>query len=65
MVLLNWFNKSRGNRKFKYDVIDTNWVDVNSIIFIVTMNYEKEKDIYWLNCIDATSLDEFVINKIL
>jgi hypothetical protein len=29
------------------------------------MNYEKEKDIYWLDCIDANSLDKFVTNKIL
>jgi hypothetical protein len=43
MVLLNWFNKSCGNFKFKYDVIDTNWVDVDSIISPITMNYEKEK----------------------
>jgi hypothetical protein len=41
-VLLNWFNNFCGNFKFKYDVIDTNWVDINSIISIVTMNYEKE-----------------------
>jgi putative effector of murein hydrolase LrgA (UPF0299 family) len=27
----------------KCDVIDTNWVDVGSIISIVTMNYEKGK----------------------
>jgi hypothetical protein len=27
------------------------------------MNYEKEKDIYWLDCINANSLDEFVTNK--
>jgi len=46
MVFLNWFSKSCGNLKFKYYVIDINWVDVNSIISIVTMNYEKEKDIY-------------------
>jgi hypothetical protein len=46
MVLLNWFSKSRGNLKFKYDVIDVNWVDVDSIISIVDMNYEKEEDIY-------------------
>jgi hypothetical protein len=65
MLLLNWFSKSNNNLKFKYDVIDTNWVDVASIISIVTMNYEEEKDIYWLNCIDANSLDEFVTNKIL
>jgi hypothetical protein len=36
----------RGNLKLKYDVICTNWVDVDSIIFIVTMNYKKEKNIY-------------------
>jgi hypothetical protein len=46
-------------------VIDTNWVDVNFIISIVMMNYEKKKNIYWLDCFDANSLDEFVNNKIL
>ncbi len=65
MVFLNWFSKSCGNLKFKYYVIDINWVDVNSIISIVTMNYEKEKDIYYLDCIGANFLDEFVSNKIL
>ncbi len=29
------------------------------------MNYEKEKNIYWLDCIDANFLNEFVTNKIL
>jgi len=43
MVLLNWYSKSHGNFKFNYDVIDTNWVDVNFIISIVMMNYEKKK----------------------
>ncbi len=43
MVLLSWFNKSRDNFKFKYHVIDTNWVDIDSNIFTITMNYEKEK----------------------
>jgi hypothetical protein len=46
MVLLNRFRKSPGNFKFKYDIIDTNWVDVDSIICVINMNYEKEKDIY-------------------
>ncbi len=48
----------------KCDVIDTNWVDAYFITSIITMNYEKEKDIYWLDCLDANSLDEFVTNKI-
>jgi hypothetical protein len=29
------------------------------------MNYEKQKDIYWLDYIEANFLDEFMINKIL
>ncbi len=65
MVLLNQFRKSRDNLKFKYDVIDINQVDIDSIISTITMNYEKEKDIYWLNCLDANFLDEFVTNKYL
>jgi hypothetical protein len=46
----------------KCDVINTNWVDVNSIICIITMNYEKEKTFYWLDYFDENSLNEFVIN---
>jgi hypothetical protein len=63
MVLLNWFNKYCGNFKFKDDVNDTNWVDIDSIISTITMN--KEKDIYWLDCFNVASLDEFVTNKYL
>jgi hypothetical protein len=58
LVLLNWISKSCGNLKFKYDLIHTNWVEVDSIIFIITMNYEKEKDVYRLDCIDATFLND-------
>jgi hypothetical protein len=29
------------------------------------MNYEKEKYMYWLNCVDASSLNEFMTNKSL
>jgi hypothetical protein len=64
MVLLNWFSKSCGNFKCMYDVIDTNWVDATSIISTIIMNYEKEKNIYWLDCINANFLDEFVTNKV-
>jgi extradiol dioxygenase family protein len=59
-VLLNQFSKSHGNSKFKYDVIDTNWVDVDFFIHTIIMNYEKEKDMYWLNCVDSSSLNEFM-----
>jgi hypothetical protein len=38
-------------------------MDADFIIHIITMNYEKEKDMYWLNCVDASSLNEFMTNK--
>ncbi len=44
MVLLNWLKKSKCNSKFKYDIIDNNWVDINLLIFIITMNFEKKKE---------------------
>jgi hypothetical protein len=65
IVLLNQFNKSHGHSKFKYDVIDTNWVDVDFLIHTIIMNYEKEKDMYWLNCVDSSSLNEFMTNNSL
>jgi hypothetical protein len=34
MVVLNWFSKSHGNFKFKYDVIDTNWVGVDLLYLL-------------------------------
>jgi hypothetical protein len=33
MVLLNWFNKSFFIFKFKYDVTNTNWVDIDEPLY--------------------------------
>ncbi len=38
MVLLKWFSKSQGNFKFKYDTTNINWMDIDLIISIITMN---------------------------
>jgi hypothetical protein len=38
MVLLKWFSKSQGNFKFNYDTTNINWMDINLIISIITMN---------------------------
>lgn len=40
MVLLNLFNKLYGNFKFKYDTT-INWVDIDLVVFTITMNHEK------------------------
>jgi hypothetical protein len=63
MALLNRFGKSRGKFKFKYNVTNTNWVDINSIISTITMNCEKETNKYWLDCFDVVFLDESVTSK--
>jgi hypothetical protein len=37
----------------------------NQFSIVVQLVTNKEKCIYWLDCLDANSLDEFVTNKIL
>jgi hypothetical protein len=59
-VLLNWFSKARVNLKFKYDVSDSQWIDVDSIISTVTLSYCSVSAIYILDQNDANSLNLFV-----
>jgi hypothetical protein len=59
-VLLNWFSKARVNLKFKYDVSDSQWIDVDSIISTVTLSYYSVLAIYTLDQNDANSLNLFV-----
>jgi len=30
-------------------------VDIDLMISIIIVNYEKHKDVYWLDCVDVTS----------
>jgi hypothetical protein len=59
-VLLNWFSKARVNLKFKYDVNDSQWIDVDSIISTVTLSYCSLSAIYTLDQNDANFLNLFV-----
>jgi hypothetical protein len=65
MVLLNLFSKLEDNFKFKYYTTNTNWVDIDLVMFTIIKNHEKNKNIYWLDCLDVASLDEFVTNRSL
>lgn len=60
MVYLNYFRKVPGFLKFKYDHVDSIWVDVDTIICRVTMSYDSKKDLFELDPIDGESLTEFV-----
>ena len=60
MVLLNWFSKASGNLKFKYNHCDSKWVNLDSIIAIVTLTYLPDSRLYKLERHDAENLNEFV-----
>jgi hypothetical protein len=61
-VRLNWFSKSSGNLKFKYDHSDCKWVDVDSIISTVTLTFLSGPKLYSMDSEDFASLEEFVQN---
>ena len=60
MAYLYWFKKIPGLNKYKYDESDCIWVDVNSIISTVSLDYSSSNKIYTLDPTDAHSLHEFV-----
>lgn len=60
MVLLNWFTKSPGHLKYKYEGSDTQWIDIDSVISTVSMSFNMRTNVYTLDDTDAKSLDEFV-----
>lgn len=59
-VMLNWFKSAPGRNKFKYEVTDTQWIDVDSIICIVALSFNSTSNVYTLDENDRNVLDEFV-----
>jgi hypothetical protein len=39
-VMLQYYRKYLGSNKFKYDHTDSKWIDVDCIIYTVTMSYK-------------------------
>lgn len=62
-VMLQYFRKFPGHLKFKYDHTDTRWIDVDTIISTVTLEYNSTTDVYTLDSNDADALNEFVSSK--
>ncbi len=63
MVILNCFLKSRGDFKFKYDVTNTKWIDVDFINSSITMTFDRSQHVYILNVAKVEALNEFVSNN--
>jgi len=62
-VHLNYFSKAPGHLKFKYNLTDTIWVDLETLISSVTMSYNEQQNVYILNANDAGALTEFISSK--
>ena len=59
MIFLNWFSKTKGHLKYKYDGIDMHWVGIETIISSITMTFDNPHDMYKLDACDAKTLKEF------
>lgn len=62
-VLLQYFRKVPGLNKFKYDHTDTRWIDVDTVITTVTLEYSCSTDVYTLATEDVDALNEFVTSR--
>lgn len=62
-VHLNYFSRAPGHLKFKYDLTDSIWVDLETLISSVTMSYNEHHNVYTLDANDAEALAEFISNN--
>ena len=62
-VMFNWFSKGAGRNKFRYDVTDTQWIDVDCIISSVALTFHSRQNVYCLSDSDRQVLDDFVTKQ--
>jgi len=61
-VLLQYFNKTKGQNKYKYDYSDSKWIDIECIITNVTLSFNLVNSVYIVNSKNTDALDKFVVN---
>ena len=59
-VILQYYSRAAGQYKFKYNVTDSKWITVESIITNVTLTLNAENQVYNLDRSDAEALNEYV-----
>ena len=52
-VMLQYYSKHPCRNKFKYDHINSKWIDVDCIIYMVTMTYNSTNEMYTLHRNDS------------
>ena len=53
--------KHLGCNKFKFDHTNSKWIDVDCIIYTMTISFNSPNEIYPLKRIDVEELEKFVI----
>jgi hypothetical protein len=56
-IMLNWFKSVSGRNKYKYDVTDTQWIDIESVICIMALSFKSNSNVYTLQQTDRQVLD--------
>ena len=59
-IMMYYFSYAPEHLKFHYDQTSCKWVDLDSIMSNVTMDFDPIRKMYLLDLVDAKSLDEFV-----
>ena len=59
-VFLQYFSKTSGLNKYKYDHSDTKWIDIECIITTVILSFNSMNSMYTVNLEDADALNKFV-----
>ena len=62
-VMLHYFTRAPGQHKFRYDLTDSKWIGLDSIITNVTLSFNPDTQIYTLDAGDAQNLNEYVSNN--
>ena len=62
-VILHYYTRAPGQYKFKYNLTDSKWISLESIISNVTLTYKYETQVYSLDRGGAENLNEYVLNK--
>ena len=64
-IMMHYYTRAPGQHKFRYDLTDSKWIGLESIITNVTLTYNPVNHIYSLDSIDAANLDDCVSNNLV
>lgn len=62
-VMMYYYTHALGQYKFRYDLIDSQWIGLETIITNVILSYNPDCHDYTLECGDAENLNKYVSNN--